>query len=267
MKWSDLMSKKIGPVPVLYIVAGFVAILAVMAWRMKPASEGNTGEDASDAAEGLNDPYDALATNGTVVVAPTTPEKPEPVEVEKESNEQWGRRAAEWLYKNNVTDPASAQLAINKYLNGDDLTYDEGQWRNKAIGAIGYPPEPLGKIAISAPQVFRKQMTPPGRHTVKGNSDNTYSALAKGYYGRDDNKAINLLQGGNSRLGETNGPFKVGELIYVPAWREPIYFTATTSVRSIEQVAARNGISTDAVKVMNEGMSFPVSVGTKVRVK
>lgn len=144
MNISALMQKKIGPVPVLYIVGGAVAILAVVAYRMKPSvgtPADEVGEDAALDENGLadgSDPYAGFRTNGTVIVQqpPATATKDRPG-----SNDEWVRSGAEWLSKSKGVSPTTGYTALMKYLEGKSRSTQEQAWIDAVIGEQGFPPE------------------------------------------------------------------------------------------------------------------------------
>lgn len=214
MNLSELFKKKIGPVPVVYIAAGLVAILGVVAWRMKPASEGPTeeGENADETA--ADNPYEGFETTGTVIAAPnSTVTEPPTID----TNEEWVRAAAAYLLEKKLASPGDALTIMTKYVNGATLSYEEGGLRDEAIKGVGYPPEPLqGTSAVLAP-VAKKQFSGfPGQHTVTSPADNTFAKIAALYYGISDARAIAALQAANPTLGNTT--FTVGTVVKVDAY-------------------------------------------------
>lgn len=213
MNMSGLFSKKIGPVPVIYIAAGFVAILAVVAWRMKTTPD-NTGDpvvDAGDAA--TDDPYDAFETTGTVIAAPSSTVTPPPT---IDTNEQWARAGAEYLLSKKMTSAGNALIVMTKYVNGATLSYEEGEMRDAVISAIGYPPEPLENTSAVLAHTARKQFTAfPGQHRVTGPADNSLSKIAALYYGTTGGRPMVSLAADNPTLGP--GTLTVGTIVTVKA--------------------------------------------------
>lgn len=151
MTFSEIASKKVLGVPVLYLAGAAVIILAIVAWRMKPANEDNPvtdnpfddGEDATLDENGIADgtsPYAGFRTNGTVIVTPSP--EPEAVEPDRpDTNEEWVKEGAEWLVADkNVPGPA-AYTALDKYVKGQSRSYTEAQWVEWVIKEKGFPPD------------------------------------------------------------------------------------------------------------------------------
>lgn len=143
-------SKKIGGVPVVYIAGGAVAIIAVVAWRMKPApdvpdsADTPGGEDAVLDEYGLadgSDPYAGLKTNGTVIVQPPPPVAEEPTDNRPDTNAEWVREGAEWLVAEKGVSGAAAYEALSKYVEGKSRSTTEAQWVDAVIREKGLPPD------------------------------------------------------------------------------------------------------------------------------
>jgi hypothetical protein len=159
-----------------------------------------------------------------------------------------------------------SQEALSAYINGNQLTFDQGQLRDKVIAQYGLPPDPPTPGGTAAPKPTR-QGNPPLVHTVQGTSDDSYHEITKIYYGREDSEAIDLVQSKNPNLGHAGGAWAKGTKVNVPAYTPPVYFVATKSIRTLAQIAAKNGVSQYSITEMNDGMKFPVAVGKKVRVR
>lgn len=263
------MTKKIAGIPILYLVGLGVAILAVVAFKMSPSEEtteetvGETTEESVDASEIASSDYGFAATRGTVVVTDNTNTTTSAAAV-LDSNELWVRRAAEWLSGQGYS-ATDALKAMSAYVEGQDLSYEQGQMRDKATAQFGLPPENITPGSTKdAPA--KRQGTPPCTHTVKGSYDNSYTELARLYYSRTDGLAIDLLQRDNvNRLGH-EGPWPVGTTVKIPKWQSPKYATAKNGMNTLAQFAAKNGVTKTAIMEMNDGMKFPAKNGTKVRV-
>jgi hypothetical protein len=183
----------------------------------------------------------------------------------EDTNELWGRRAVEWLTANGFT-LSMASTAVTKYLSGEPLSYQEGQARDKAVGHFGLPPEGLIPTSTSAAPTppASKQGTPPCNHTVRGARDNQPAELARVYYGIANADAINLIESKNPTLTK---PYRVGTVVRIPVYRDPKYYVATSACRTLYEIARKNGTTAAAVKELNPGKTFPVKVGTRVRVR
>lgn len=142
--------KKVAGVPVVYLAAGAAAIAGVVAWRMKPASEGSAEEVSDATAESAADPYAGFETSGTVVVQPATPVTPEPPE-RPDTNDEWIKEGAEWLVATkNVPGPA-AYTALSKYVDGSSRSTQEAQYVEWVIKEKGFPPDRFEETPLPAP--------------------------------------------------------------------------------------------------------------------
>jgi hypothetical protein len=284
MDVKALMTRKVAGVPVIYIAGLFVAILAVVAWKMKPAAEPAAEGDGPDttADAGGVDPaaadYSSLATPGTVTVSggsagTTTTELPD-------DNDRWMRRAIEWIAGQGLATADVATIALQKYLSGDQLSMTEGKIRDAAIAHFGLPPEipqsggteptpTPGPTPVPTPNPtpVPKKYIAPGYHVVTGPADDSYTEMARLWYGRTDNAAIDLIQSYNVALGHS-GPFPVGTRLWIPAYHAPKYVIAKKGMLTSSEIIAKNP-PLNSVKMLtelNDGMKFPVAAGTKVRV-
>lgn len=153
----EILSKKVAGVPVVYLAAGAVAILAVVAWRMKPSDssadvspESGSGGDAvldeNGHADG-SDPYAGMATNGTVIVQPTPPAA-EPEADKPDTNEEWVKLGAEWLVAEKNVSGSAAYDALNKFVEGKSRSTTEQSWIDAVIRAHGLPPDGAGETPL-----------------------------------------------------------------------------------------------------------------------
>lgn len=173
---KSLSSKKVAGVPVLYLIGGFVAIMAVIAWRMKPST---TPADAAAADSAATDAASASGSNdavppvisGTVVAAPSPAVE---ADVPYEDNSTWLRKAVAFLIAHG-SNPGDAQLAMQHYLSGASLSYAEGQMRDSAVRELGLPPNDFdagttaGKPTTPAPTPAKSPtpVTPVAKPPVK----------------------------------------------------------------------------------------------------
>ena len=141
---SNLMRKRVGGVPVVYLAGGVVLILAVYAYRAR-----STTTKAGDAATAT--PVDGTGTlggevypnmpQGTVIVAPVTSAPSGPSNSSIETNDQWLRSGVTLLAKTGKG-PGVAQEALQAYLNGNRLSYEQGAMRDTVLSELGLPPYP-----------------------------------------------------------------------------------------------------------------------------
>lgn len=160
MNFQGILSKKVAGVPVIYVAAILVAILAVIAWRMEPASE-----PVSEA-----EPGDAAATAGGKLTPTITDEYRQPMTTaapEPDTNAKWQMRAVQYLTSLGYQ-TTDAQLAIQEYLAGSDLNVWQTEMANKAVTAIGQPPEPfvVGASTFSPPPVGKGKLYVPGQNNA-----------------------------------------------------------------------------------------------------
>jgi hypothetical protein len=283
--FSELSHKKVVGVPVLYLAAVGVVILAVVAWRMKPTPDSTPtdaastpGQDAQVDENGLavpgTSPYAGLSSNGTVTVvqqpsadADTTPTKPI-------DNEDWARKGAEWLTATHGVSGSAAIAALTKYISGTDRTFDEQTLVDMVIKEKGQPPNSIAEGGSVSAAPAKKQFSNfPGKHVIKGGSDNGFPQLATLYYGSAVDDRIDLLQAANPSLG-TSGPWAVGTTVVIPAYHAPVYYTVTTGTgMTASQVAAKNGISLAQLGALNDPRggiyksTYWLKRGTTLRVK
>ncbi len=282
-KFNELLSKKIAGIPVLYIGAVAVAILAFVAWKINPKLSDEEGTDigtdevdqSDDVSSALNpDAYAGLSSNGTVTV--TQPNgSSDSVDVVVETNDKWITKSVAFLVAQSLATGGDAHEALSKYVNGEQLSIDEGKLRDAAIARYGLPPEsftPGGTVGPTPPVVVPTKPTipkrngnPPTVHTVSAAGDNSYTEIAKLYYGRTDGPTIDLLQVANQKLGHA-GPWALGTKVNIPVYTVPKYFVATAAIHTMAKIAAKNGISQVALQELNDSTKFPVKVGTRVRV-
>lgn len=252
--YSEIIHKKVLGVPVIYLAAALVTILAIVAWKMKP-TVGTTEEIPPDAGGSSDLPtsgdYSSLDTQGTVTVvqqpSTTTPD------TDPKTNSDWVRDGAGWLVANNMASGTAAYSALNKYVSGVDRSFDEESLVNKVIAEKGLPPQDIAEGGNVDPAPAQKQFpNPPGAHTVKGRSDDTFSELATLYYSNGSGEVQDLIQAANPSLATATGPFAVGTTIKIPAYHDPKYWTVTTNM-SWAQAAGKNGISEASLKALNNG--------------
>lgn len=272
MDIDGLLKKKIAGVPVPVIGGVVAAGVAYYAYTIHTAPSDVTDVPEGDAASAdptaEGDPGNAAlgqptfyASNpgavygtGSTVTATTT----------QDTDDAWKRRAVEWLIANG-TDASLASNAMSKYLNGAQLTFEEGAARDKVLAQFGLPPEsiPTGKTNLYKGPAS-KQGEPPVSHIVKGTSDDSFSELALLYYGLGGGIASNLIEAANG--GAIKEPFPVGTTIRIPKYHDPKYFVATSHTRSLYDIAKRNGTTAARIHELNGEREFPVKVGTRVRV-
>ncbi len=264
-KVTALLNRKVAGIPV-YVVALVVA--AGVLWyaiRLRPTA------DSTDPEPSANDSTDTGSDFGDGEQPVFTATPPVPVgsvtSTNNDTNEAWGQRAISFLVANGAS-AGEAGTAINKYLNGDNLSYAEGVLRDKAVAELGIPPEGLtpGRTGAYRGPASR-QGEPPTNHTVTGKSDDTPSELARLYYGLNTPDAVRLIRAGNTSLTE---PYAVGTKVHIPNFHRPVYIDATPHMNGLYEIATKNSTSPDRILALNPGLEakdFPVKVGRRIRVR
>jgi hypothetical protein len=272
VNFKELASKKVAGIPVLYLAGAFVVILAVVAYRMKSTS----GVDATDtsnpedagAVAGESDAatdYSSLATTGTVTVVQSAQND---VQTAVYTNSDWSRDAIAYLVSEKNVSGVEAQVAVNKFFDGSDLSYEEKQWIDACIVKLKAPPDGVGSVGIIGTQPGQKQFSVfPGKHTVKNTNDNSPSKLAALYYGSGAIEKARLIAGANSALGAPGVTYAPGTVVTIPAYHEPVFYKVTgVNDTTAKKVAAKNGISEATVRILNTGHSEPYAKGSSVRI-
>lgn len=277
MTFQEFAHKKVLGVPVLYIAGAAAVILLIVAYKLKPASD--TPADVPADAGGTEDTegsdkaadYSGLNTTGTVTVAPVSPSTEDNANPTINTNQTWASKGAQWLTAHQNVPGSAALSALNKYLAGQDRTYDEQQWVDAVFKEFGPPPDGVesgGKVG-SKPAV--KQFSGgSGTHTVVGGADNSIRALSALYYNSTADDRIDLLEAANTSIGD--GPWTAGTTVKIPAYHTPVYYTLPSNMTA-SQVAAKNGISLDQLSVLNDprggryAPGYGIAKGTGIRVK
>jgi hypothetical protein len=285
--FKEIARKKVAGVPVIYLAGGFVVILGIVAYKMKstatPPATGdestttdNVPTDGASDASGMAGDYSGLSTTGTVIVSPqqTTTE-----DAVKETNDTWERSAVTYLIESKLATPGDAQSAISHYLSGNDLSFDEGKLRDAAITKLKLPPEPLSGIGTTGQAPAQKQFTNfPGKHTVKGNNDNSPYRLANLYYGTGPNSDPTQVSQGwvedanhivemNTALGPVTTTYPIGTVVNIPQKVTPVYHTTRANYRYFSAIAAANGMSQAQIQALNPSLANPAPIGVRVRVR
>lgn len=141
----DRFKDKVAGLPVWAwaLVLGLVMV-AVMYW-MRARQAAGTATDAAPV-------YDALDTEGSLGTATGT-DAPAPVdpEIVYGSNRTWEAQAISIITALGVS-PLKAQRAVEAYLNGDPLNWEQAIWINTAIAAKGLPPEGTNGVSPETPK-------------------------------------------------------------------------------------------------------------------
>jgi hypothetical protein len=137
------LGKQIGPLPLgVWLGVGAVGLgIGYYINRKAGAANANAPIPLPNSDVGVGgsgfDVVNPPASNTTV----TTPD---------ESNQTWGRKAANWLISEGK-DPGTADNAVRKYLYGENLTLLEQSYINLVLLKFGLPPEPIQPVEIPVP--------------------------------------------------------------------------------------------------------------------
>ena len=156
---SSILGRKVGGVPVLYIAAAIAVILVTLAWqtlRHKRAATNNTTGAPADST--ANDgaysdvPMVPALTYGSVTPFPAQgPTVDTGTNAAIKTNDQWFKAAEQYLIGQGYN-AGDAQVALQHYLQGADLSYDQGVMRDAAVKEYGLPPT-ITDTGITAPKV------------------------------------------------------------------------------------------------------------------
>jgi hypothetical protein len=244
----SVLDRKISKVPLVY-VGGAAVVLVVVAVTLKPTGskvvpitgDASVGAPVTDGSVPAPTTGDGTLTpdvpTGTVVVAPMATD-PTLANPSISSNEEWLSKGVAYLGTSRNVSGGTAQAALQAYLDGASMSYDQGVMRDAVISQYGLPPfvgpigatgtrpvSPTAPLPPGVPPVPRtpaKPMPParvqgplPRTHKVMGPYDNTYAAIAKLYYHKSTPQIIAVLKHDNANRHE---PFHVGNEIHVPAF-------------------------------------------------
>lgn len=165
-KGSALLKKRVFGVPVLYLAILAVTVVAVYAWRAKAST---SDEPVSEEDVAADDPLaEELLPKMPVGTVITMPGPTTGSNSEIETNDEWLRKGVAYLLTKG-RQGGVAQTALANYLDGAQLTYDQGVMRDLVIAQYGLPPtilptgttlpRPAPKPVPKVPPVIPK--TPP----------------------------------------------------------------------------------------------------------
>jgi hypothetical protein len=213
------------------------------------------------------------------------------------NNAAWGSAARDYLQGSAGASVATTTATLSEYLEERPASYRyHGVLRDMAIAHLGLPPNPPnipegnpydmpGQGGVEPPANWdwtppavipptpgpssatpraAKQGTPPLVHVVRGNGDTSYRELGLLYFNSTAFDLIQRMKAQDRNIGK-DGPFAVGTHIKIPS-QDAHYFVATNNVRTATAIASKNGITTQALKIMNPQTNFPVAVGTRIQV-
>lgn len=136
---ADVFKKQIGPLPLgVWIVVILTGLL--LAWYINKSRKGSPSDSAPTTE---NVPGQAAAQ--------FIPINPPNIDNTIQTNDQWALKAVGDLIAHNIN-AYDAQVAVRKYLAGEDITTEQSGWISMAIRDIGPPPRlPTGGNTIPPP--------------------------------------------------------------------------------------------------------------------
>ena len=278
---SGIMSKRIGPVRVVWlipmIIVGALVYLAVQSRKSTGSDPAEVDQAEVGTDDAVNDgggaDYSHFTNTGGFAAnpAPTYDTSAEVADTTTvETNETWARKAVLYLTQRGHS-AGESQLAIQHYMAGSDLSYSEGQLRDDAVAHFGPPPEMFdigttaGKPAAPKPVPTQGQL-----YTVTGTSDNTADKLIMRAYGVTKIGADmrQKIAAANANLPSKYGPWPVGTKVMLPIFKATRYYTTRRGIadEKFSQIAAKNGTTVAALHAMNPKLHEPIRTGTKVQV-
>lgn len=270
MDIQGTLNRKVAGVPLYWILFVVAGVALYGAFKLPPKPDDTAPTDAA-ATDGTDTQGDLPDTSQPVFSATPVIFQPTGASIagtpQQDTNELWGRRAVQYLTANGFTlDKAST--AITKYLDGQTLSFSEGQARDKAVSIYGLPPEGLLGSSTSQPASATgpasRQGTPPVDHVVRNRNDDTPQELARVYYGSKLPNDVNTITAANPGYPI---PYRAGTKVHIPVKHSPKWYRATSAHNTAYGIAKVNGISVNVLTALNPSMSFPVRKGTRVRVR
>lgn len=150
------MSKMVGPLPLGAWLAVVGGGLGIAVYTRRQSNAGPAYGEEHIVPEDIGTIPGVGTGPGWVAVPPPTtalPGAPEPT-----NNEEWARKATNWLIAQGYG-PAVSDSAVRKYIAGEQLGAQEYTLTDIVLGAIGSPPVPLPP-PLFAPPTFVPEPVP-----------------------------------------------------------------------------------------------------------
>lgn len=169
MNIKALLQKRVGKVPLLYLVGGTFAIgLALYAWKTKPSTDSadraktlNTttvdgenvalGEGIADVSGSLHPTILPSPPAGTVYGGMSSPLGTTGGNDSIKSNDDWLKQGAMLASQTSNTSPYDAANALDAYLQGRSLSVQEKAIVDLVIKKLGMPPIPPSNYSVPLP--------------------------------------------------------------------------------------------------------------------
>jgi LysM repeat protein len=146
--FGEIANKKVLGVKALYLIGAFVVILAIVAWKMKPGTTGDTTDQtdpsnstASEDQQSDSSLYSGLGATSTGQLN-TGSTDTSGVDAPIPSNDSWANDAVKWItqHESGATG-TNALRAVSKFMEGADLSITEDKWISDYIKVAGPPPD------------------------------------------------------------------------------------------------------------------------------
>ena len=144
MAFADTLKSKAGPLPVWAwgVIIGVIIVGATYYFRSRTAVAGATADDATSVAYPDVEGGTGLSSGGAVVNADGSSDD----DGGFFSNSAWLAAGVAWAV-GQAMNPLTVQRALQKYLDGDDLTQAESDIVSAVVKKFGLPP--TGTIGVS----------------------------------------------------------------------------------------------------------------------
>ena len=188
-------SKKVANIPVVYLAVAGAFLLVLLAYHSHRAKKAavsvanTTGAPPDTAASStlgtdLGTPPAIVGTvssdpNGQLAVTNTN------INPAINTNDQWLHQAATYLITQG-NNPGDVQLALQTYMNGQDLSYEQGKLRDAAVAQYGLPPASFDS-GITAPKTVPTPL-------VTNPTEQAIEDAFKQYLGREPSRSDILFQ-------------------------------------------------------------------------
>ena len=166
--FGEIANKKILGVKALYLIGAFVVILAIVAWKMKPGTTGDTTDQtdpsnstASEDQQSDSSLYSGLGATSTGQLN-TGSTNTSGVDTPIPSNDSWSNDAVNWItqHESGATG-TNALRAVTKFMEGADLSIAEDKWISDYIKVAGPPPDGVTVGGVIQPPPVVGSPTPP----------------------------------------------------------------------------------------------------------
>ena len=242
------LKKNLGPLPVWAWGVILGALIAAYIWFGHSRSGDSADEDSTAApnSNSLGDAIDGAFRIGGVWNGNSGGEG-DTNDDSMDTNAAWGFRAVASLVSDGVS-PIAAQQAIGNYLDGEALTTEQSALVDKAIRAIGQPPNRPDTPKVDTPE------------TPKGATVKSWQRLGSG-------QVVAIMSDGTKVNKSLRDYIDAG----MPAFSVNSYEYQTYKVKSNSETAAtvakKYGTSQENIQVLNRWKTIPnLTKGKRINV-